>query len=189
MRTSLFLDLDGLLIRSYSKDDIDRFGTGDDLPFLQDAKGIFGGILVKKRPHVEQFLETACACGDVFLFTAAKLGYAKSALKAFQLESYFTKFYTGQLSATNTIAYDLNLYGRPWVLVDDSPRTHDTVLHKLGSLGLKADVEEAILDRHFFQVSSYQPHRLGEENANDLLTAAENLRDRVKTMEKRMILY
>lgn len=186
MTTSIFVDLDGCLVRSYTKNEVDTNSVDEE--FLNGVVVLFNGVISKKRPHVDQFLEAAHEHGDVFLFTSAQPGYAKSVLKAFHLVRHFKKIYSGVYHGPRTIANELKLYGRSWILVDDSTAEHDTVKHKLSSLGLTTDlVTPSTLERHFHHLSSYQPHL--EANDEALVQATEELRAQVRRIEKTMILY
>ena len=181
MATPIFLDLDGLLVRSYPLSEMERFPDRTD--FVQ----LFNGIVTKKRPHVEHFLKIVSACGDLYLFTSAQPGYAKSALKSLNLAHYFQKFFSGVYHTKGTIANELNLYGRPWLLLDDSPFDHETVRHKLASLGAPDDPDTAFIDRHFIQVPSYLPHLQEADQA--LLPLADEVKERVRRLERRKILF
>jgi hypothetical protein len=186
-KSSIFLDLDFMLIRSYSKRDFEQHPGLETI--LEGGKRIYNGIHTVLRPGAHQFLEDVSLHGNVYLFTAAQLGYAKSIIKAFELERYFDKFFTTVYHTPGSIAAEVGLHGNAWVLVEDSPTTSDTSMYKLASLGMTEEQVKTpgLIERHYVQVRPFQPHL--EDTGGSLEGIADIVGQKIKYLEKRLILY
>lgn len=185
--SSIFLDLDGVIVRSYSRKDVEE--RPEIIRNLPGAVSTYNGVVSVLRPGAKEFLEGVKALGNVYLFTAAQLSYAKSLLRVFDLNSYFSKCYTTVYHTHNSISHELNLPGSPWVMVEDSPLSLEITQYKLGSLGLSAeDIKNpSLVDKHFISIKTFQPHLPDfGGNLDDFLPLVE---EKVRHLEKRLILF
>ena len=187
LASSIFLDLDGVLVRSFSRKDVEE--KPEIVSRLRDAVTTYNGVVSVLRPGAREFLEGVSKLGNVYLFTAAQLSYAKSLIKAFDIGQHFSKFYTTVYHTHNSIAHELNLNGTPWVIVEDSPISLEITQYKLGSLGITSEQlkNTALLDKHYIDVRPYQPHMPDDGGSlEDYLPVVE---EKVRYLEKRLILF
>jgi hypothetical protein len=187
LASSIFLDLDGVLVRSYSRKDVEE--QPHVIKSLPGAVTTYNGVVSVLRPGAREFLEGVKELGNVYLFTAAQLSYAKSLIKAFDLNSYFSKFYTTVYHTQNSIAHELNLTGSPWVIVEDSPITLGITQYKMGSLGITLDdlKNQALVDKHFMTIKTFQPHLF--DSGGSLLDYLPQVQEKIHYLEKRLILF
>lgn len=183
MRASVFFDLDGLLVRSYQE--------CEDASLPEGGVRIYNGIYSVLRPGADSFLRSCKEVANLYLFTSAQPSYAKSVTKAFNLHSHFERLFSGTLAGSNSIAAALNLYGKPWILLDDSPWDHDTVKHKLMSLGIqRQDLEdESLIARHFRHVPSFCPHNPGQDFSYSLIEMKEEFIKGLKETRKKTLVF
>lgn len=176
-----------MLVKSYSRKDVED--RPDLIESMPDAKITYNGIMTVLRPGAHAFLEDVNKIGDVYLFTAAQLSYAKSIVKAFSLGRYFKKYYSTVYHTHNSISHELNLNGTAWVLVEDSPPTLEISQYKLSSLGLTSEQikTQSVIEKHYIEVRPYLPHLVNF--GGGLEEMAVVIESRIKYLEKRLILY
>lgn len=186
-KNSIFVDLDGVIVKSFSKKDAQD--NPDFFNSFEDVVTTYNGVVSVLRPGSREFLQEIDKLGSVYLFTAAQLSYAKSLIKAFDIGRHFSKFYTTVYHTHNSISCELNLNGTPWVIIEDSPVSLAITQYKLGSLGItKEELEnKSLLDRHYIEVKPYEPHKF--DNGGRLDQYVDVVKDKIRNLEKRLILF
>ncbi len=154
----VFLDLDCTLIRTYNLADV------ENTDLLSLSKPVYRDLVSIPRPNVELFLEKLSQHNDIFLFTAAALGYAKTALVSHKLHKFFKGMYSAQIEKPNSILNKLGLEN--WILVDDNSIENNVLKYKLNCLGIVEGRENhpIVVNNKFIRIKAYNPHIELEDN-------------------------
>ena len=189
MKSSVFVDLDYTLIRSFTLRETATHDPGDGPDLLKNCLKTYAGVFTHLRPGSREMLAKASEVANVYLLTAAQLGYAKSVLNAFGLSQFFTRFYSTVYHGPNTIGDDLRLAGKPWILIDDLAPDDCMAVYKLHCLGMRPELaaNPLILDRHYLQVPPYDPSLHGNGDDSAMMEVADSIQQRIKSLERRMI--
>jgi hypothetical protein len=142
MTSSVYLDLDGTLIRSYYAHELADL----DKELLGQCRSVFRDVFTVPRPGLIEFLDGLSEFADVRLFTAAQLGYAKSVLVACNIATRFKSLHSGQIETPGSIEPS-----DEWVLVEDTPTSSPITQYKLLCLGTES-IHRVLM------VPSFQPH-------------------------------
>ena len=189
MRSSVFVDLDYTLIRSFTMREVQDHELVEGQSILKHCRKTYAGVVSLLRPGAREMLSKAGEVANVYLLTAAQLGYAKSVLNTFELSGLFTRFYSTVYHGPNTIAADLRLAGSPWLLIDDLAPDDNMAIYKLHCLGMRPELasNSIFINRHYLQVPAYNPSLSGTGADFAMTEIAESIQHRIKSLEKRMI--
>jgi hypothetical protein len=132
------------------------------------------------RPRLKDFLHRLAGLYDVYLLTAADLGYARRLLDAFGVVHLFRELYSSRELSPGSITPP----GR-WVLVDDLDPTHANALYKLQCLGLQGGAERSqeFVDRHYIKANRF----FGEPHDDELLGILDVVRSRLRSQVSRRL--